>query len=303
MDQSVAKDLEAWVRDFESRLASGSAPSARCRGVIKTTAQEVAAWYERNGEGRGSLAGFLDRAERFVEELDQALHLDDGPFAKNKYCLWRHLSARDVSELKPAERQQMVDRDQLRQLATEYLRAEYLHNSYLDLVFVDSMTLAEMLGTVEWHLSRTLGIGYALFGSNPLMIFLWKLITVPLGFAINWVVPGYLCYLFFERAPKITIGIAAIYYGWMLLVFMLVLWGRIARLFSRMPSENERMSKLIREMVDVYSLLGGPVIHIATLQKAFERSSLDGVGWDQQTFYILDRLAKAEQPVLAPAVV
>lgn len=175
MDQAVATDLNTWIMDFENRSADSSAPSARYRDVVRATAEEAAAWYERNAEGRGALAGFLDKAERFIEELDQALHFDDGLFAKNKHCLWRHLSAREVSELKPTERQKIVDRDYLRQLATEYLRAEYLHNSYLDWVLVDSMTLAEMLGTVEWHLSRTLGIGYALFGSNRFKIFYGKL--------------------------------------------------------------------------------------------------------------------------------
>jgi hypothetical protein len=300
MDRVIGLDLESWLEDFGSRSANDQTLTRRCRDLIETTAREVARWHGRNQEEKASLSAHLYGAERFIRELDEALHPEDGPFAKSKHIFWRHLNGQAIARLKPIERQNIVDRDQLRQLATEYLTRQYLQNPYLDWVLVDAMTLAEMLGTLEWHLARTQGFAYAMFEGNPLKIFLWKIIATPIGFALSWILPAYPCYLLSERSPNVAIGIAIIYYGWGLFGLMYILWGQIKQLISRTPSENEKMKKLIEEMGKVYSLMDGSVIHVATLRKAFEETSLAGVGWDQQTFYILDRLAQAKQPVWAP---
>jgi hypothetical protein len=57
------------------------------------------------------------------------------------------------------------------------------------------------------------------------------------------------------------------------------------------------MRQLLDEMGRTYDLLAGPVMHVDKVRSAFERAMEKGVLWDQEVFYILDRLAKQSPEV------
>lgn len=264
----------------------------RCAAAARNTAEAVTHWCKENNESPGRLELKLEDAESFMIRLYEALHTEKGPFSDEKYSFWSHRSIDGLLRLKPSQRSLIVDRSRLRKLATEYLQEPWLHNPYLDWVFVDALTIAELVGALEWYRQQKFGLSYALFDGNRFYMVLWKLVTIPLSVAIGWLLPAYLFYLLFGWSAWLALGLAAVYYA--LNLGMLAKWfgHKIWALLSRSPTPLQKVEHLIEEMEKVYSLLTGPVIHIETFRRALDKAGDDGVGWDQQLFYILDKLAE-----------
>jgi hypothetical protein len=77
------------------------------------------------------------------------------------------------------------------------------------------------------------------------------------------------------------------------LVLVLWLWSKLSHLFTGKPQTRlQQTTQLLGEMENAYKWLAGPVLHVGTIRTAFERAAERGVIWDQQIFYILDRLAQ-----------
>ena len=53
-----------------------------------------------------------------------------------------------------------------------------------------------------------------------------------------------------------------------------------------------KFARTIDEMGKGYDSLGGGILHVNFVRQAFERGAERGVIWDQEIFYLLDRLAK-----------
>jgi hypothetical protein len=232
-----------------------------------------------------------------TKRLDEALHQNNGPFA-DEVIVWWHRNLTDIyGKTKSFHRQNFIRLSQLSDVVTEYLATPWLHNPYLDWVMLDSMTSGQMVATVEYYMQQKHSMAYALSGGVAWKMLLWTLALRPLTFLFGWGLPAVLCYFIAGWSVPVAIAVGVILYGFNTLMLALWLWSKLFSLFTGQRTHLQRAMQFITEMEDVYRWLAGPVMHVGTVRKAFERAAEKGVVWDQQVFCILDRLAESKPRV------
>jgi hypothetical protein len=85
----------------------------------------------------------------------------------------------------------------------------------------------------------------------------------------------------------LALGLGALWYGLIILVLLRKAYASLSG-----KTRPGRVRQLLDEMGRAYYWLAGPVMHVDKVRSAFERATEKGVLWDQEVFYILDRLAK-----------
>jgi hypothetical protein len=112
-----------------------------------------------------------------------------------------------------------------------------------------------------------------------------------MAWLIGWGLPAVVCYFIAQRSIPTAIATGAIWYGLNVLGLILRMWSKAFLLFTTGKTAGRRFTHLFDEMGRAYGWLSGPVMHVDSVRRAFDRAAERGVIWDQQIFYILDRLA------------
>jgi hypothetical protein len=298
-DREFNRRLEKWIKKRNERAKEGANKEpTRYGNAAINTAMAVTNWL---GEQASQLDDDdveykLDEAEDFVCGLDECLHHPKGPFASENYGIWFH---RDVNSLyvttKASQRAYIVDRQKLEYLASQYIQQPWLQNPYLDWVFVDALAFAETVATCELHRKTKFGWRYAAADGSEIKMHFYQLANYAawcLGVAFFWLLPAYVYYISYDSSPGVATTLAALYYATLIWGVVRSVGRKIGSLFARGPTAIQSLETLILEMAKTYHLLGGQSIHVGRLQKSFDKSFNAGVLWDQQIFYILDKLAE-----------
>jgi hypothetical protein len=237
----------------------------------------------------------LSDAHDFLESLDSALHSEWGPFAKEhtrRGQMWRH---RDIdglySSTKASARDHFVEREELKKAARTYIESPWLHNPYLDWVFLDAITAGDLVSAIEGYRQRKQGMAYAFCNGVWWKILIWRLTLTPLVFLIGWVLPIALVVYFYNEHPWV-IWPAIAYYALSFIMLGVKVWARISALLRGQPTIARRVTKIITAAGRAYDSLRGPALHLPSITKAFDKAVESGVNFDQVTFYILDHVAK-----------
>jgi hypothetical protein len=298
VSEKLGDVCEEWTKAFAKKCEEEKDQLWRRRtaSVLGLMAKTITS---NNADSAGNLSCKLDQASEFLQRLDEALHQQKGPFNDEKYFLWAHRNLGNLMrKSKPSRREHFADTIELSNLATEYLANPWLHNPYLDWVLVDSIAGASTVQSLEAYMNQKHGMSYALFEGVPWKMSLWKLVMWPLAFIAAWILPAIgFYYIAIDWSASAGIGMSLLYYG--LGVLGLTRWVlfRLSHLLSSRPTPRQQLSRLIEEAERAYEFLAGPVLHVGTVRAAFERAAANGVNWNQQIFYILDRLA-AQPPNL-----
>src|SRR5262249_12574573 len=96
------------------------------------------------------LKPMLDDVVRFLQRLDDGLHLPDGPFQDEESLLWLHREILQIfKRTTGSQRGAFVDRGALKTVMQEYRNNSWLQNTYLDWVMIDAFAAAELTATME----------------------------------------------------------------------------------------------------------------------------------------------------------
>jgi len=296
-DRSFNRKLEKWIQGVTERVKERSNKGlARYNSAAINTARAATNWLKERDSSLDGVEYKLDQAENFVGRLDEFLHNPKGPFASEGHGIWFH---RDINSLyittKASQRSYIVDRQGLESLASEYIQQAWLQNPYLDWVFVDALAFAETVATCELLRKSKFGWRYAAADGSEIKMHLYKLATFAascIGIAFFWFLPAYVYYISYDSAPGVATGLAALYYAALIWGLVKSIGRKIGTLFARGPTAIQSLEALILEMAKTYHLLGGQSIHVGRLRKSFDKAFNAGVLWDQQIFYILDKLAE-----------
>jgi hypothetical protein len=287
---------DVWLKAFEeTSKESGEIWRTRIKSPLHQLAKQATEWcrHEHGSLSAGYLGSTLNYALEFLHRLDEALHQQDGPFAKEKSILWQHRDiGSTIKTTSASQRESFIDSTEIRMVVERYLANAWLNNDYLDWVLVDALSSATIIATTEaWRRQRD-GMAYILADGVRWKIWMWKAILRPLGWFIAWGLPAILCYFIAQRSLTSAIIIGAVWYGLGLVGVILNLWSRAYILITTGQPAGRRFGRLVDEMARAYVWLAGPVMHINSVRRAFDQAAERGVFWDQQIFYLLDRVAK-----------
>ena len=293
-NEKLVQVREDWIKSFTTlRKEKGEAWMNRSAVAIAAEAMSIAEWHDKHEESPHNLGVRLDRAQEIIQQLDEALHSEEGPFTGERYSLWEHRPLGEIYRTtKPFHRENFMDLSTLGNIVTDYLAKPWLQSLFLDWLLLDAMTSGKIVGTLELYMKEKHGMAYALFDGVTWKMFLWKLVLKPLTFLLGWALPAAICYLLARWSLPVAIAVGVIWYGVNLLVLLRWLWSKLSHLFTGKQTHLQEMTQLIGKMEEAYKWLAGPVLHVGTIRAAFERAAARGVIWDQQIFYILDRLAQ-----------
>lgn len=238
-------------------------------------------------------------AHEFIISLDGALHQEWGPFANERGCrgqLWQH---RDLLHLyrstKASERDYFVNLRDLKDAAREYIESPWLHNLYLDWVFLDALTAGEIVVAMEKLQIAKLGFVYAICDGVAWKLALWRWVS-PLVSLLEWFAPAALAIYFSSLSPWVF-WLAGVYYATALVFLITWLGWRIRLLIRRQPTPAQKLMKIVDEAGRAYHSLAGPILHLPSIIKAFENATVNGVTFDHITYYILDHVSKKNPAV------
>jgi hypothetical protein len=183
-------------------------------------------------------------------------------------------------------------------LADTYLALPWLHNDYLDWVFVDALIACELVATYEWLQGRRGGFAYALFDGSIVKASLFKIIQVLISFFFSWMAPGLLCWWLYPTRPGVIITV----------IWYIVNIGWLAVQLCRRALYRVRGGKTLRQtaaelntsMFNAYYELREATIHVPSLRRAVERAKETEVWWDPQLFCLLDNIAQKHPNVWTP---
>ncbi len=297
------ESFERWRGYFEKELQR-QISGARLRGCMAVGVHAglaVRQWCLEHGcldQMRSMLSGLNE----FVPNLWEALTPPEVGRCTGKYeemrdsfrsSLWTHIDPqRFVASAPKAHRDEMVDRQSLKELADTYLQRPWMQTPYLDWVFVDALIGSALVASYEFIQNKRWGENYSIYGD------VWQArLALLQKFFYGWILPAIIAWWTYKRYPSETVMAAAAYYGIsIILVFFVVgrwsLWRlRGGKSFRRASSE------LLEPLRTVYAKLNEETIHVPSLRRAVEHSAEAGVAWDPQLLCILDNVA-GRSPVM-----
>jgi hypothetical protein len=294
LSDALTHARDKWIQhNCRSPNAEDDEPwKQRCANVVAYTSPRIAKWSAKNGEAPNRMVARLNTAKAFLQDLDAAIH-SNGPFSDAKNSLWQHINFKHFfSTTKTDQRDEFVSFYGFDESVDQYIASPFLQNDYLDWLMLDTMTAQKTVALFETFMMQKHGMAYAFFGAIHWKLLLWKLIMRPLAFLFGWVLPVVGFYFIAQWSLWLGIGLAVVYYGFSLLMLARWLWYKLSFIFTGAPTPLRRLMQQIEEMDQLYPLLTGPVMHVGTIRKAFERASEKGVIWDQRIFYLLDHLVQ-----------
>jgi len=287
-NEQFAREIAKWAEPIEDLRKAKEEPwVARSAPLLDGMARNISNWCGEHRVSPDRLRGMLNEATQFIKSLDEALHQENGPFAKD-YGLWSHRNiVRIFGTTKPSQREEFVGVSELDGLVTEYLEKPWLHNPHLDWVILDVLVSLKMVSNFDLYMQEKHGVAYSIFANSPWKMLACKLVLKPLSFLLNWALPAVVCYFIVRWSLWVGVGIGVAYYGFSLWMLGLRIWSRVGAFLSRKPTRLQ----LIEDAEKIYGLLAGSVLHLGTIRKAFERSMENGVSWDPRIFCICDHVA------------
>jgi hypothetical protein len=181
-----------WTDSFDRRRKEQREPwMDRCAFSLNDQAEIIRRWCDEHGETVSRFGGMMDRAQRLTEDLDLVLHGKYGPFADERWFLWKH---KNIVELyrntKRSQREYYLANFGITSDNTvlQYLRTPWLQTSYLDWLILDAMTCAKIVSTMEAYMNEKHGLVYLLAGRAGWRLFICKVALLPLRFVFYFVV-------------------------------------------------------------------------------------------------------------------
>jgi hypothetical protein len=289
----LSKACDEFIETFLKKSEDNSTKvKGRIEALLRSAVTQVA--QSLRGEDLFSNAAELkfrlNSALGFLTRLDEALHPPNGPFREDTNALWVHRNISDIlRNMRSSERDNFVDRDDLRGAVRNYLVSPWLHNIYLDWVMIDALSSGEIIATAEDYLKQKGGISYALADGMR-----WKIMILrPLGWLVSWgLLPAAICYGIAQVSVTGAIITGVSWYGLPILGRVFTLWGRVRSVFITGQMMSRRFATMMDEAMKAYESLRGGMLHLDVVRRAFERSAENGVAWDHEIFYLLDRLSK-----------
>ena len=276
--------FSAWISRYgESLIGRYEAYALRsCETLARTTGQAVLAWCEARELSASELNPKLWDAEQLIPELYDALGQQNDQPVRTRYSFWQHLDiAHLIADTTKTHRDGLVDRQSLKRCADSYLSKSWLHNSYLDWVFVDALIAAELIATYDWLMGRRFGLAYALADGRRLKTFAFRCLIAPTTFFLGWILPG--------TAALIA---AASYYGLSFGLLAVQLGYRVLRRLRGGKSRRQVMTDMILSMTNTYLQLRETTVHVPSLKHAVKDATGKGISWDPQLLCILDNVAQ-----------
>jgi hypothetical protein len=290
--------LLAWERDFFEGLKEQGPPEmvAACRHPIKKAIRSTLDWCLAHGEGMWATKEKLSDTAYLVRDLYEAVTapLNASPKLKNPSTLWDHLGhARLTYFLRtatPDELARAIGTDAVKEVANTYIARPWMQNPHLDWVFLETLLLGENLAFRDHVMKQRYGLSYALYGTG------WKaqafrLVTKPLSFALNWLLPGALLLWLGEQHPLTAFCCAVAYYGLNLFLLASFVVARIRYRLREGAFPARKPGELLGMMHAAYEQMAEEVIHVASLQAAIATAREKGAVWPAQVYVILDAVA------------
>ncbi len=239
------------------------------------------------------------RAKRLTIDLFKALHhnaLD--PCENEPRYFWQHQKF-DLLRANDFTRGIAIDKEQLINVAAEYLSHPKIRSNKFDWLLLDALVFAE-LDAYSYHVVNTnagTGINWAaMFAgkSHPkyyVLLFLFR----GLGIALRYFVPTAIAYFLMIKGYGILAAVIA--GGWALyLVFLLI--GFPIRWRAR-----KKASALLRYLADLYGILGDGTISPRRLKETLDKAAAEGVVLDGAVFSLVDRMVARDATAFIPTQV
>jgi hypothetical protein len=284
-----------WIKIFEERCLEDSATwMKRAKSAVPMMATHIEEWCRLNGKSDPKEARWrIEESLRFMQRVDETLHPAGGPFVAENYDIWRHRNLAHIyANTTPQQRIDCIDGlASLPEIISEYLATPWMQNTFYDWVFVDALLFGQTIVELESLLKIKHGAAYTLFSGIGWKMTLWKVFARSVGFAIGWVLPAFIFYWLSDWSTELAIGLSVLYYGLLVVSVFRWLWISAANLFAGRQSELRRIFQVVENAERAYALLRGPTLHVAIIRSGIERAAENGVQWNHQVFYLLDRVA------------
>ena len=292
-EDQLSRVCESWLKRFKQNAKDGDKWKKRTEDVISQSAEQITRQCRHDEDmSPNILKARLDDTLDFFLRLDEALHMPEGPFQEETAALWQH---RDILKIfkskKSSERQYFVDRDALRRSIREYVSNTWLYESYIDWVLVDASVCAATIGELEYYYEQKYPISYAISSGVR-----WKFMALrPLAWFVKllyWIIPATVSYGISQWSLRAAIVTGVIWYGIEILLLIVRFSAKALLMLRAGGTPTSRLRNAIDEMAKAYGSLRGEILHVGNVRKALERAAEKGAVWDEEIFYLLDRLDK-----------
>ena len=288
-----------WRTHFERRLKAvyPEYPFNPSLNLGELLARQIILWCEEHEVPEDERWPKLNEIDGLVTGLYDALLPGDAPRDKPRSYFWRHL---DIDRLfrttSKSYRDEIVNRYDLKQLASQYLDRPWMHVDFVDWIFADSLVAAELIATYEWVRERRGGLVYFLFEGKRFKTVLFKVVQIPTIFFLNWVLPGLVCWWAYQYYPMVAVIAALLYYGINIVWLIVQIGRRIAWRLGGGKSFRRLTSDRLSAMLNAYVQMREETIHVPSLARAIDDAASSGVVWDPQLLCIVD-LVKTKHPI------
>ena len=229
-------------------------------------------------------------AQDVTHKFHRAVH-SFGAYDWPKHTHFWHHQRVDVVRAGDESRGFTIDRNELREVAANYLSHPEIQNDPTDWYLMDALVFAvldefaeavmsgEALGTINWAwgVSRPSHIKYVVF----------SLLFGILGFAFRYMLlPGIAIYVGMKGHEVVAITVGG---SWGLYVILRVISAPVRRKAKR------KAERLLTLMSDAYAQLNNTVISPVRLRDALNKAAEAGVMFDGALFAIVDRAIKRDE--------